>query len=648
MQKNEIRILIVDDDTRLGHTLKEVIAREGYISFHVTKPEDALAQVKLHTYACVVIDCMLPKMNGRDLAQRITAESNMPPAIILMSGIFKDKKFIQESIQKTGARHFLTKPLDMGELATKVNECVQHLIDIDVNPIIELMGKKEATPGERIAAFNGSENVHGYELPWIFAMLLHPKINGNLHVISAEGEASVIGVNNGEIVSVLNKDQKSYFGVLLVEHGFISQDDLDRVANDNQGKGRLGQRLVEANVLSPHAIQIVMTEQQGLRMAKMVRDTSVRLRFEESNDVRFETSIDRRLMLDMFNDWVTSKLPHEWLKTHYQAWNRHRVIIGSEFRADHPAMNGPASLRASRMLELFMKIEESGLTLEQLLAQSETPDHEFFPALHNLMLGGCLRFGDEVKASDHKIQRLRLKKLLEDLQRQNYFERLGVSSKARENEIKRSFHEFAKTIHPDKMARDTPLDIRDLARQCFNLITEAYETLQNATVRENYMLELEQGRAEKILEAEQNMEQARLYLSKGDARRAKTLLEDILLSVPVTTELRLLLMWSQIKMPDAERDTGLASRLKDQLTAIPPEDRHNPTYFFVKGLVQKASKDLEGARRSFEQAVGIDMAFNDAKRELNIINLQIKDNKPVDILRGDLKDVIGQLFKKKK
>jgi hypothetical protein len=162
------------------------------------------------------------------------------------------------------------------------------------------------------------------------------------------------------------------------------------------------------------------------------------------------------------------------------------------------------------------------------------------------------------------------------------------------------------------------------------------------------MLELEQGRAEKIFAAEQSMEQARNYLSKGDAGRAKTLLEDILLTVPVTTELRLLLMWSQIKMPDAERDTDLVGKLKDQLTAIPPEDRHNPTYFFVKGLVQKASKDLEGARRSFEQSVGIDMAFNDAKRELNIINLQIKDNKPVDILRGDLKDVIGQLFGKKK
>ena len=646
MQKKEIRILIVDDDTRLGNTLKEVIAREGFISQHVTKPEDAISQVKLHNYSCVIIDCMLPKMNGRDLAQRITSESNNPPALILMSGIFKDKKFIQESLQKTSAKHFLVKPLDMSELTSKVNECVHHLIDIDINPVAKIMGKFEATPGERIAAFNASENVHGFELPWVFSLLSHPKVTGNLNVVSAEGESSVIGVSNGEIASVINKDQKSYFGVLLVEHGFISQEDLDLVVKDSQSKGRLGQRLVEANVLSPHAIEIVMAEQQGLRLAKMVRDTSVRLRFEETEEIRVETSIDRRLMLDMFNDWVTSKLPAEWIKTHYQAWNRHRVIKGSEFKTDHPSMNGPTALRASRLIDLLLKLEESGLTLEQLLVQSELTDHEFYPAFHNMVLGGCIRFGDEAKASDHKVQRQRLKKLLEDLQRQNFFERLGVSSKARDNEIKRSFHDFAKSIHPDKMPPDTPLDIRDLGRQCFNLITEAYETLQTATVRENYVLELEQGRAEKILEAEQNMEQARLFLGKGDARRAKTLLEDILLSVPVTTELRLLLMWSQIKTPDAEKDTDLMSKLKDQLTSIPPEDRHNPTYFFVKGLLQKATKDLEGARRSFEQAVGIDQAFNDAKRELNIIHLQIKESKPVDLLRGDLKDVIGQLFKK--
>jgi Tfp pilus assembly protein PilF len=181
------------------------------------------------------------------------------------------------------------------------------------------------------------------------------------------------------------------------------------------------------------------------------------------------------------------------------------------------------------------------------------------------------------------------------------------------------------------------------------MIQEANEVLSNPTSRDNYVLELEQGRAEKIIEAEQMMEQARSCLAKGDVRRAKEMLEDAVLHVPMTTDLRLLLMWAQIKSSNAEHDTELVGRLKDQLTAVPPEDRHNAVYFFVKGLVQKASGDFDGARRSLEQSIGIEQNFVDAKRELNVLSLQAgRMEKPVDLLRGDLKDVLGALLGGKK
>jgi tetratricopeptide (TPR) repeat protein len=260
-------------------------------------------------------------------------------------------------------------------------------------------------------------------------------------------------------------------------------------------------------------------------------------------------------------------------------------------------------------------------------------------------LGGYVRFGEEVKTTDIQVQRKRLKKLEQDLGRQNFFERMGVSPKAKDVEIKRAYHELAKTVHPDRLGADAPIDIRDLARKCFNMIQEANEVLSNPAARENYLLELEQGRAEKILEAEQMMEKARACLTKGDIRRAKEMLEDAILHVPMTTDLRLLLMWAQIKSIGADKDEQLVTNLRDQLSAVPPEDRHNAVYFFVKGLVLKASGDFDGARRSLEQSVGIEPNFVDAKREMNVLSLQAgRLEKPVDLLRGDLKDVLGALL----
>lgn len=640
MLKNEIRILIVDDDAVFGATIREALAREGYNAIHVTKPDDALAQLKVHAVSLAIIDCMLPKMNGRDLAIKIEEEAAGCQRL-LMSGIFRDKNFIRDSLAKTGAKSFLTKPFELPELIRQVNEAVGHLIDIPVSPVVHLMTTTQSTPVERLDAINKSETLHGFELPWVFATLMHQRISGLLNIISADGDPSSVGFKNGEIIQVTNRDQKSYFGVLLVEHGFIEQEELDAAMELTASAKKLGERLVDANLLSPHAISIVMAEQQGIRLGKIVGNTSVHISFTETDDLREEASIDVHMLNDIFNDWVTSKFPSDWIKTFYTPWVRHKIVQGAEYSEQNRTMSGPAVLRASKMIPLIAK----GVTIEAMQVETGLGDDEFFPALHNLVLGGCIRFGEEVKTTDVQVQRKRLKKLEKDLERQNFFERMGVSPKAKEIEIKRAYHELAKTIHPDRLSKDAPMDIRDLARKCFNMIQEAHEILGNEASRDNYVLELEQGRAEKIIEAEQMMEQARLCLTKGDTRRAKEMLEDAILHVPMTTDLRLLLMWAQIKSSGADKDSELVGKLKDQLSAVPPEDRHNAVYFFVKALVLKAAGDFDGARRSLDQSLGIEPNFVDAKRELNVLSLQAgRVDKPVDLLKGDLKDVLGALL----
>lgn len=643
MLKNEIRVLIVDDDAVFGATVREALSREGYNAIHVMKTDDAMAQLKVHAVNLAIIDCMLPKMNGRDLAVKMEEESAGMPRI-LMSGIFRDKNFVRESLAKTGAKSFLTKPFEMAELLRQVNEAVGHLVDIPVSPVVELMTLSQVTHGERISAINKSETIHGYELPWVFATLMHKNISGLL-VINADGEPSSVGFKQGEIIQVTNRDQKSYFGVLLVEHGFIEQEELDAAMELTTSAKKLGERLVDANLLSPHAISIVMAEQQGIRLGRIVGNNSVKISFIENDDLREEASIDIHMLNDIFNDWVTSKFPANWIKTFYMPWVRNKVTKGPDYSDMNRTMSGPAVLRASRMLKELSK----NPTLEALQMDSGLSDDEFFPAFHNLVLGGCIRFGEELKTTDVQVQRKRLKKLEVDLERQNYFERMGVSPRAKDIEIKRAYHELAKTIHPDRLAKDAPMDIRDLARKCFNMIQEAHEVLSNQASRDNYVLELEQGRAEKIIESEQMMEQARACLAKGDIRRAREMLEDAVTHVPMTTDLRLLLMWAKIKTSGGDKDTEMVAKMKDELSAVPPEDRHNAVYFFVKGLVQKASADFDGARRSLEQAVGIESNFLDAKRELNVLSLQAgKADKPVDLLKGDLKDVLGALLGGKK
>lgn len=646
MLKGDIKILLVEDEVTFGATLKEALVRDGFQVLHLTRPDEALSAIKVNSIQMGIYDCMLPKMNGRELARKIDTELGSPLPKIMVSGIFRDRAFVRETIAQTGAKHFLSKPFELKEFMTVVNDTIGHLIDIPVSPLIELLGQVQVSPSERIRAINSSDGIQGFELPWVMSLLMHSQIQGILTVQSAEGESASIGFMNGQIVQVTNQDQKSYFGVLLVEHGFLEQDELDAAMKETDSAKKLGERLVEANLLSPHAISIVMAEQQGIRLGRIISDTTLKIEFKETTEITEDASIDLSMFQEICNDWIGSKFTVDWIKTHYTPWVRNKILKGPAMNEDNRSLASPAVLRAPQLLDRITH----GKAIEELQAETGLSDAEFFPALHNLVLGGCIRFGEEVKTTDLEVLKKRLSRLDADLARQNYFERLGISIKSKESEIKRAYHELAKTVHPDRIGKDAPADLKDLARRCFNLIQEAYETLSDKTLRDNYLLELEQGRAEKILEAEQSIEQARAHISKGDIRRAREVIDATVRSVPMTSELRLHSLWVQA-LSQTEISPKNALKMREELALVPPEDRHNAIYFLVKGLLFKATGEFDMAKRSLEQSLGIDPHFAFAKRELNLLQLQInRSDKPVDLLRGDLKDVLGALLggKKKK
>ena len=101
-----------------------------------------------------------------------------------------------------------------------------------------------------------------------------------------------------------------------------------------------------------------------------------------------------------------------------------------------------------------------------------------------------------------------------------------------------------------------------------------------------------------------------------------------------------------MKQPGVTADSPSIQAVRDQLASIPPEDRHSPIFFFVKGLLSVASNESEQARKNFEHAISMDPNFIEARRELNV--LRLTKTKSNDLLKADLKDVVGALFGKRK
>jgi CheY-like chemotaxis protein len=108
-------ILVVDDNPGEVQTLRIGFDLEGFEVAGVTTGEEALARLTAGSYSVVLIDMMMPGMNGLELA-RAVRESHPRTPTILMSAYHLSP--IQLSRADTGAVGFVPKPFDFDELVT--------------------------------------------------------------------------------------------------------------------------------------------------------------------------------------------------------------------------------------------------------------------------------------------------------------------------------------------------------------------------------------------------------------------------------------------------------------------------------------------------------------------------------------------------
>ncbi len=644
MRKQDILILIVEDDPTLGKAIQEGLGKVGYKTHWVKKPDEAIQYAQFNQPIGFVIDCMLPKMNGVDLAKKLQLQNIDHACLVMTSGIYKDKAFIKNTSKNLPVSAFLVKPFDLKDLIKVFDDHFTPAEEVSTSPLHNLYISPRLTERQKVKAINNSENVHGYDLLWIFMLLAEEEISGNLNIMTPEGDVLGVGFLDGEIVNVNLKDTQSYFGLLLVERGFISAHELEETLSQTNKTKRIGEQLVDANLLSPHAIDIVVAEQLGIRLSKIVMDSSLTVNFSKGDEIQVEARFSKNQLLEFTSHLLDSKVSLEWLKSHYLPWVRNSITKGPNFSHTHPCLHISPLSRLPNFLEFIT----SGINIEQALDSGNYDERSFYQAVHMLLINRMLLFEAQAKSIDFTLHKKRLMQIESELANKNYFEKLGLSQNAKEPEIKRAYRELAKALHPDKLDSSTPPDVLQLSKRVFDQIQEAYDTLQNAQKRTSYLKELETGRAESVLRAESLTERGKTALNRGEWRQALDHLTAAVKLCPPTSELKLLLIWAQIKSTKSKKgeDSDLAD-ISKRLYEIPPEDKHTSLFYFVKGLVQKESADMEEALKSFKHSLHLDPGFISARREQSMLRSE-EQSKTVDLLRGDLRDVVGALFKRRK
>jgi len=115
-------VLIVEDERRLAENVARSLREgAGYAVDLATDGEDGLFMAQSNPYDLVILDLMLPKLEGRSLLQRLRVGSSVPVLVLTA----RDEKESIVALLNTGADDYVAKPFDLGELLARAKALVR-------------------------------------------------------------------------------------------------------------------------------------------------------------------------------------------------------------------------------------------------------------------------------------------------------------------------------------------------------------------------------------------------------------------------------------------------------------------------------------------------------------------------------------------
>lgn len=108
-----MRILVVEDEKMLAGTLADILSRERYLVDTVHDGEAGLDAIESGIYDGVILDVMLPKINGFEVLRRLRGAGNSTPILLLTA-----RSELEDRVKglDSGADYYLTKPFEREEL----------------------------------------------------------------------------------------------------------------------------------------------------------------------------------------------------------------------------------------------------------------------------------------------------------------------------------------------------------------------------------------------------------------------------------------------------------------------------------------------------------------------------------------------------
>ncbi len=112
-----VKVLVVEDDARMVTVLRRNLEARGYVVAVASRGSEALKQLAMDEMDLVILDLMLPDIDGLEVLRRLRQTSERPPVIVVSA---RQEAPTKVEALDMGADDYLTKPFDAEELLARV------------------------------------------------------------------------------------------------------------------------------------------------------------------------------------------------------------------------------------------------------------------------------------------------------------------------------------------------------------------------------------------------------------------------------------------------------------------------------------------------------------------------------------------------
>jgi DNA-binding response OmpR family regulator len=165
-----VRVLVVEDERRLAAAVRRGLTAEGFTVDVSHDGVDGLHQAREGGYDAVVLDIMLPGLSGYKVCEKLRAEGNWVPVLILSA---KDGEYDQADGLDLGADDYLTKPFSYVVLAARLRALLRR--GARPRPAVLALGDLTLDPASHVVRRGSSEiSLTAREFALLEYLMRHP------------------------------------------------------------------------------------------------------------------------------------------------------------------------------------------------------------------------------------------------------------------------------------------------------------------------------------------------------------------------------------------------------------------------------------------------------------------------------------------